>query len=359
MLARKNSLIHPLAGEVELPLLIPAFSSKGFAFIKAKEKEGFRQYSELANVFNALSTYLTNSVLVSAYDIHHSHFLAPKAKNNDIIKVLKKPRLVFLDSGGYELVEQFDSTENMIYPYTPKDGFGYEQYEKVISEYMSKKGNIHFIISNFDYSTKGNPLDKQISDARSLFRKFPDALNDFIMKPFIKNSRHYHDFSCLSKKDFKDLRGFNIIGVTEKELGKKIIDRIKNISLLRKGLNDAGVNSPIHVWGGLDPTITPLYYFAGAEIFDGVSWLRYSYKNGIALCRESYSIIEPKISIEESLDVSRLLSWIDNIRYLDRLGILLRQWLDLGGQDFSVFDDFVKNHLERAYKIMHTRISEI
>jgi len=77
------------------------------------------------------------------------------------------------------------------------------------------------------------------------------------------------------------------------------------------------------------------------------------------LCRESYSIIEPKISIEESLDVSRLLSWIDNIRYLDRLGILLRQWLDLGGQDFSVFDDFVKNHLERAYKIMHTRISEI
>jgi hypothetical protein len=359
MLARRNTLVHPHAGKFELPLLVPAFSSKGFAFIRAKRRNGFRQYSELANVFKVLSNYLTTSVLVSAYDIYHGHFLPPKAQKSDIVKALKIPRMVFLDSGGYELVEQFDSTENMTYPYKPKDGFGLEQYEDVISKFVNSRDNIHFVISNFDYFSKGRSLEEQISAARKILRKYANTLSDFIIKPFNRKIKNYHDFLRFSKTDFSNLRGFNIIGVTEKELGKKLIERIKNISLLRTGLDDAGIDTPIHIWGGLDPVITPLYFFAGAEIFDGVSWLRYSYKNGIAVCRESYSVIEPKVSIEESIDVSRTFSYMDNIRFLDRLGILLQQWVDLGGQDFKVFDDLVKDHLERAYKIMHTKFKEI
>ena len=94
--------------------------------------------------------------------------------------------------------------------------------------------------------------------------------------------------------DFANLRGFNIIGVTEKDLGANLLDRLMRVAILRKGLDDVGVNAPIHLWGGLDPILTPLFFFAGAEIFDGISWLRYAYNKGIAINRECYAVVESK-----------------------------------------------------------------
>jgi hypothetical protein len=34
-------------------------------------------------------------------------------------------------------------------------------------------------------------------------------------------------------------------------------------------LDEAGVKSPIHVFGALDPLTVCLYFVAGAEVFDG------------------------------------------------------------------------------------------
>ena len=42
-------------------------------------------------------------------------------------------------------------------------------------------------------------------------------------------------------------------------------------------LDDAGVGIPIHVFGSLDPLISPIYWLAGAEIFDGLTWINMAY----------------------------------------------------------------------------------
>ena len=358
MLARRFSLTHPHAGEVEMPMLVPAFSSKGFRLLDFEKRKKTHRYSEMAQAFINLSPSISTSVLVSAYDIHFKYFVPPGSDIEDMIAALSYPRLVFVDSGGYELIDEFDSTENRTHNYTPEFAFGYEEYLGVLNKCFNGRKNIHLVISNFDYSSKGKRLTEQISEARSLFQDYDGVLTDFIIKPTTEKATLV-DFGTFSKNDFGNLRDFDVIGVTEKELGKTLIEKAKCISLLRLKLNEAGVNAPIHVWGGLDPIVTPLLFFAGAEIFDGVSWLRYSYKNGLAICREAYSVVEPKVNVRTKLDVVRMPSCQDIILYLDALASQLQQWVDYEGRDFSMFDPSVKDHLKRAYKTLRSTVKEI
>lgn len=46
-------------------------------------------------------------------------------------------------------------------------------------------------------------------------------------------------------------------GVTEKELGDSILRRLRTLAQLRSRPDEVGVGSPIHVFGGLDPLLTP------------------------------------------------------------------------------------------------------
>ena len=46
MLARRSTILHPTAGEIELPLLVPAFSSKGFELRKTGGSVRGRDYTE-------------------------------------------------------------------------------------------------------------------------------------------------------------------------------------------------------------------------------------------------------------------------------------------------------------------------
>jgi hypothetical protein len=72
------------------PLLIPSFSSKGFAF--GKDDSG-GMVSEAGYLLRTASEFLSDSMLVSAFDLHHGH-IAP----------LTRPitKITILDSGGYE-----------------------------------------------------------------------------------------------------------------------------------------------------------------------------------------------------------------------------------------------------------------
>src|SRR5687767_12291472 len=102
---RARALTHPSGAAVDLPLLIPSFSSKGFQFYEKQETIRTtskrpagrrRRFSQASLALEAMSPYLTESLLISAYDLHHNHFENPQAH-------LKQAALVFLDSGGYEL----------------------------------------------------------------------------------------------------------------------------------------------------------------------------------------------------------------------------------------------------------------
>lgn len=357
MLARRSILTHPSVGEIELPLLVPAFSSKGFGFRWSGRGRNKHDYSEISYELSDFGKRLSNSVLVSGYDLHFGHFNAPEFPAKRPETHLRNTRLVFLDSGGYELVREFDSTEVKTYLYSPKDGYGRVEYEAVLERLVALKDPLPLVITNFDYETRDRPIDIQINEARSLFSKFPTCINSFILKPWSPKSKGFNP-SNMSDGEFANLRGFDIIGIAEKELSKNLFDRIKWIAKLRRGLDRAKVTSPIHVWGGLDPVLTPLYFLAGAEIFDGISWLRYAYRNGIAMNRESYAVVS-EIGVTASGHLNHAYASLDNLTFLDNLTIALQQWVDFEGQRFDMFHSHVREYFEKAYKIMVSKIGSL
>ena len=356
MLACRKSILHPIAGEIELPMLIPAYSSKGFGFHNTGKGKEKRNYSELAYALDVFAKHSLEYVLISAYDLHFNHFKAPNLPTKNATSYLVNSRIVTVDSGGYELTSGFDSTEIKTFVYQPKVGFGKNEYEKVLNYLINDKNNLHLIISNFDFESRGHPLDSQISKAREFFSSFSNCLTNFILKPWTPKSEVV-DPLRMSNTDFSNLRGFDIIGVAEKDLGKNIFDRLKKVSALRKGLNEAGITSPIHIWGGLDPIMTPLLFFAGAEIFDGVSWLRYAYKNGMAINKQCYSILKPEFGISTSHQLNEALAGLENLKFLDNLTISLQQWVDFEAKNFDMFDAHIKESLQDAYLKLKTKVN--
>ena len=82
------------------------------------------------------------------------------------------------------------------------------------------------------------------------------------------------------------------MGVTEKELGDSILKRLVTLATFRLLLDTADVAAPIHVFGGLDVLYTPRFFAAGAEIFDGLGWLRYAYRDGMPMHREAGALLD-------------------------------------------------------------------
>jgi hypothetical protein len=357
MLARRSTITHPLAGPIELPLLVPAFSSKGFGFGSTGRGRDKHEFSEIAYELADFGSRPSCSVMISAYDLHFSHFDAPKLGSKRPEMHLRNSRLVIVDSGGYELVSDFDSSEPMTFAYAPRDGFGPEEYESVLQRLVSLSRPLPLVITNFDYGARGQVITLQIKLGRALFKKFPGCMNNFIIKPWTQSSKLV-DPSKMTDTDFADLRGFDIIGVTEKELGKDIFERIKRIAKLRQRLDNAKVNAPIHIWGGLDPIMTPLYFFAGAEIFDGVSWLRYAYKDGVAMNRECYAVVS-QIGVTASRQLNHVYASLDNLTALNNLTIALQQWVDFEGKKFDMFHLQVRDYLKRSYDIMTSKLDEL
>ena len=70
---------------IHTPLLVPSFSSKASV--------------DIAHAFDTLQPSITDTFLVSAYDIFHQKIQLPP---NALAEVL------FLDSGGYEVAKDYD-----------------------------------------------------------------------------------------------------------------------------------------------------------------------------------------------------------------------------------------------------------
>jgi hypothetical protein len=134
----------------------------------------------------------------------------------------------------------------------------------------------------------------------------------------------------------KRLLAFDIIGVTEKELGPSVLDRVVALARLRQALDDRGVDRPIHLFGSLDTLYTPLYFFAGAEIFDGLTWLRYAYHKGATLYADALALLESNLTLREEQRAARVL--VQNIDYLAKLSLQMKRFLVEG--DMAVFGEF-------------------
>src|SRR2546429_467806 len=171
MLARKGTLTLRNGDTIELPRLVPSFSSKGFPFYRDRESK--RLHSEVSHALELAANVQIESFLVSAYDIHHEHLCDAK-------RFFSIPKLLFLDSGGYELSPDFDATEPDRWDYKSKP-FTPDDYRKVIK---LVKTNLPVIITNLDWQTAGKPIDEQILAAQKFFNESPRWLTrNFIIKP--------------------------------------------------------------------------------------------------------------------------------------------------------------------------------
>jgi hypothetical protein len=340
VLARRSTLNHPIGAAIDLPCLVPSFSSKGFPFFKDTKTK--KHHSETTCALEMMSPFIKNSILISAYDLHHGYFREPRQK-------LPGKELIIIDSGGYELSGDWDSTEPYQGSYKPEP-FSEEEYIAIIKKLPKK---LPFAIANCDWSKKGLSIEDQVLAAQDLFSAFPKFLHSFLVKPTGKQK--YLDIADLIKHTGM-FRRFHIIGVTEKELCKDILDRLINLAKLRSAMDRDQIGQPIHVWGGLDPIFTPLYFFAGAELFDGVSWLRYAYRNGVAIYRDCYGVLDK--GIETPLDHVRTLTLNHNLTHLQELTTTLRRFVDEKGKSFSMFSWHAKE-FEKAYKVLSTKVPEL
>ena len=260
--------------------------------------------------------------------------------------------MVFIDSGGYELGPDWDSTEPNQGPYEGKP-FSAGEYANVLNRLPDR---IPFVVTNFDWETRFRPIRVQVLAARKLFAGFPEFLHNFLIKTYSRGR------SYLAIRDIVphlcEMRDFHIIGVTEKELGSRLSDRLVNLARLRLAMDAEGLKLPIHVWGGLDPIVTPLYFFAGAEIFDGVSWLRYAYHDGVAVYRDSMAVLEHGIGTAMNHLHGMILS--KNMVYMQELEVGLREFVDSGGSSFGMFTpEVVAVSFEKAYRSLCTKVPQM
>lgn len=275
VIARYTDLQHPLGCRIRTPLLIPSFSSKGFARPNGR--------SEIYDIFEAATEILWQSMLVSAYDLHHGHLPAIDESITEI---------TIVDSGGYETSDYEDLSSPIVY-----GNSGGEWSDQLhIKTLDAWPDHIPAVFVSYDRAYL--PIGEQIERAIELTEKYPRQLHAFLAKP---EQGHNEINVGAIITHAKNLARFAILGVTEKEIGPSIISRMKTIAQLRLAMDHAGLRQvPIHVFGGLDPMSVCLYFIAGAEIFDGLTWLRYAYVFDSAMYRQNGAIVHERLTESDS-----------------------------------------------------------
>ena len=339
-LARSSKIKHKLGINVSTPLLVPSFSSKGLGFIPPQESLGFRKdhekpISEASQIIASVNPAIANTALVSAFDISQEFIPSPE-------KLPINVELLFVDSGGYETSNYYDLSELFKGP-PYKHDWNQEEHLTILDKWPDDKPSV-FV--SFDQNIN---LELQIESAQKLGARFPKQLSTLLMKPEKKTNKLLPLDRLAPLID--ELNHFDIIGVTEKELGHSILKRMVSLAELRIQLDKAGIDAPIHVFGSLDPVTTCLYFLAGAEIFDGLTWSRMSYRNGSAIYHANNGALY--YGIHESDDQVKIRALFDNIYYLDDLRERMEEFANSG--NFKVFP-FNSDFLEKAFNTLKTKI---
>lgn len=285
---------------IETPLPIPSFSSRGFA--------------EVRPIFDRMRSAIDRVALVSAFDLHHG-FLPAEA--------LRAAPVVLIDSGGYESKPVQDLNEPSL-DQRPRKPWEIEDYHHVIA---ALPADGLFGVVSFDNPA---PIRSQIEAARKSLAHLPHA-TIFLCKP--PTASHWVPVSELVDA-MPDLRSFSALGVTEKELGPSPLERCRAIVRLRQAISAIQADLPIHVFGCQTPLSILSYFFCGADMFDGLAWLRYSFNGGLPVYGVEAAITDGLGGLSDGE------RWFTqstaNLKFLSRLGRAMRRYaedLDMGAFD--------------------------
>lgn len=305
LLARSRVLTHPSGVRFATPMLVPSFSSKGFP----ASRDG---KPWLSRVLETTSEWLTETMLISAYDIHHGYLPGP-------LELPCTPELTIVDSGGYEAGFDEDLSAAAAKEHQPKIWLP-EDAKGVLDRWPDR---FAAVFVSYDHPDRRLTLSEQVSEAKALFHHYPNQMSCLLLKPATTTQ----EFVKLVLDEVKEnpglIGGFDVIGLTEKELGSSMLDRMQRIAELRLALDDKGIPAPIQVFGALDPLSVCLYFISGAEIFDGLTWLRYAYLDGVCVYRANYGALSIGLDRRDLLVHAKTMT--DNVNYLRSLELAMRR----------------------------------
>jgi hypothetical protein len=278
--------------------------------------------------------FLAGPALIRAYDLYYQKIVPPFSFASTL----------FLDSGGYEAAKdaQFsDLSDTHDRAHAPQPWTS-EIHAQVLQSWTSE---VPTIFISYDHPHQRLSLPLQVERARRIFAGDTSVLRELLLKPTTEHSAYVKVEEILPH--IHSLAEFSILGVTEKEIGRSIFDRMKNLARLRKALNTAGLQTPIHVFGSLDTVTTLLYFLAGADIFDGLTWLRYAFHEGQTVYRHSFGALN--LSSKTTSAMVDPMCWTKNIGELRNMELDMRRFL--GEHDFSAFT-YHGDTLKRIYESM-------
>lgn len=318
MLARKLKLSLKGLEVGTTPMLVPAVSS--------------RINLPLQELLQTISEIVDGPLLISAYDYYYQRELS-----------ISFPELIFLDSGGYECNKDQDVSDIGLYK---PDNFEWNKdlHSRIISEWSNEKPTV---LISYDHPSMREPIAKQIEKANGLFQGKNEFLKEILIKPETKTSTKIRPEKFIENLD--SFTSFDIVGFTEKELGYSVLERMIFIAKIRMAMNQKSIEIPIHIFGSLDTVTTPLYYLSGADIFDGLSWLRFLFNDGNTLYMDSFG---PKFyGADEKINKIWIRSLYQNYSYLRQLKLNLEKFhsknnFDIWGSNAEFFkktyDDLVE-----------------
>ena len=292
--------------DVDTPLIVPSFSSSGFP--------------DVASIYDEMKDRLYGVCLVSALDLAYGRIPAG---------VTDEVNLVLIDSGMYEVRNKIGVP---IYSYPPvaSQDWSKRQYSNVASGIDASS---NAILVNYDCP---GPIDQQIQHAKVDFTHAAHAASDFLAKPEAPSRL----VNVARLAEYSDrLQQFDMVGITAVEAGNSLKKRCSMVVMLRNALADAGLELPIHIFGALKPVEVLAYFFCGADVFDGLSWLRFSFGEYGSKPIEEVAFDDGKADLAdlELVTIERLM----NLRVLYRLQTSMHRYctnrnLDDLAQDFPL-----------------------
>lgn len=318
--AKRRQINFPDGAVFRTPILLPSFSSKGFP--------------DVGQIFKASEEYISDEILVSAYDVGHGFLKGP----------FDFASMIFLDSGGYEASKDTDMSETYENNYVANT-WTREQHQSVLDGWHS---NSPTVFVTYDNQGQRSTISKQLEDGQAL--RIPEGgIKNFLIKPESPTGTRLDMKSVLSS--VKHMDAFPIIGVTEKEIGNSLLSRMINIAKIRRALDKLEMNSVIHVFGSLDTLSTYLFFLAGADVFDGLTWLRYAFYDGDTIYRHNYGALA--LPIKTNSDIVEGRCWSNNYQYMVQMQLNMGKYINDG--DFRHFGKH-SALIESAFKTMNSEL---
>lgn len=289
---RRLQAVQTAIGPLELPIFVYSYSSRGFP--------------DLVERYLATNG-LVPTHLVSLYDLYYH------LGSQDVPEMPSaQPGVRFLDSGRYEIA-------SATYSWGMEGEPGKEPWtEDLYTQSAQCYAQPGDILVSFDDPVL--PLIDQIKLGLTLFERIdvPEIKRNLLLHPNGTSPEALADTIATSAPQV------DFIGLTEKDLGSPWFFAVEYVRRLRKGLDAAlGRYVPIHIFGCLDPRTLPYLFFAGADVFDGLAWMRYYFHTGHTLYAKEFEYeANPALLEDPKQAIGALLA--NNIEELEKLRSDLR-----------------------------------